>query len=156
MKKILSLLVALVLLCGIAVAEVTYVDEGFNYEIAENTEGKEIRIAVLMVNNNPFWVDVESGAKAIQETMAKYNCTVDIQTIEDFDGQVFADAIDNCIIMEYDAICTVGVSDAIIPAIERATEAGIKVYTFNSDTSEECSRIAFHGQDLYGAGELAG
>ena len=31
MKKILSLLVALVLLCGIAVAEVTYVDEGFNY-----------------------------------------------------------------------------------------------------------------------------
>ena len=86
MKKILSLLVALVLLCGIAVAEVTYVDEGFNYEIAENTEGKEVRIAVLMVNNNPFWVDVESGAKAIQETMKKYNCTVDIQTIEDFDA----------------------------------------------------------------------
>ena len=76
--------------------------------------------------------------------------------IEDFDAQQFADAIDNCIIMEYDAICTVGVSDAIIPAIERATAAGIKVYTFNSDTSEECSRIAFHGQDLYGAGELAG
>ena len=135
MKKILSLFVALVLLCGIAVAEVTYVDEGFNYEIAENTEGKEVRIAVLMVNNNPFWVDVESGAKAIQETMKKYNCTVDIQTIEDFDAQVFADAIDNCIIMEYDAICTVGVSDAIIPAVDRATEAGIKVYTFNSDTS---------------------
>ena len=88
--------------------------------------------------------------------MKKYNCTVDIQTIEDFDAQQFADAIDNCIIMEYDAICTVGVSDAIIPAVDRATEAGIKVYTFNSDTSEECSRIAFHGQDLYGAGELAG
>ena len=146
MKKILSLLVALVLMLGcIAVAEVNFVDEGFNYEIAENTEGKEVRIAVLMVNNNPFWVDVESGAKAIQETMKKYNCTVDIQTIKDFDAQVFADAIDNCIIMEYDAICTVGVSDAIIPAVDRATEAGIKVYTFNSDTSEECSRIAFHG-----------
>ena len=157
MKKILSLLVALVLMLGcIAVAEVNFVDEGFNYEIAENTEGKEVRIAVLMVNNNPFWVDVESGAKAIQETMKKYNCTVDIQTIEDFDAQQFADAIDNCIIMEYDAICTVGVSDAIIPAVDRATEAGIKVYTFNSDTSEECSRIAFHGQDLYGAGKLAG
>lgn len=156
MKKILSLLVALVLLCGFAMAEVAFVDEGYNYEIAENTEGKEVRIAVLMVNNNPFWVDVESGAKAIQETMKKYNCTVDIQTIEDFDGQVFADAIDNCVVMEYDAICTVGVSDAIIPAVERATEAGIRVYTFNSDTAEACSRVAFHGQDLYGAGELAG
>ena len=157
MKKILSLLVALVLALGCAaMAEVAFVDEGYNYEIAENTEGKEVRIAVLMVNNNPFWVDVENGAKDIQETMKKYNCTVDIQTIEDFDGQVFSDAIDNCIIMEYDAICTVGVSDAIIPAIERATEAGIRVYTFNSDTSEECSRVAFHGQSLYGAGELAG
>lgn len=156
MKKILSLLVALVLLCSFAVAEVAFVDEGYNYEIAENAEGKEVRIAVLMVNNNPFWVDVESGAKDIQETMKNYNCTVDIQTIEDFDAQVFADAIDNCIVMEYDAICTVGVSDAIIPAVERATEAGIRVYTFNSDTAEECSRVAFHGQDLYGAGELAG
>ena len=157
MKKILSLLVALVLALGCAaMAEVAFVDEGYNYEIAENAEGKEVRIAVLMVNNNPFWVDVENGAKDIQETMKKYNCTVDIQTIEDFDGQAFSDAIDNCIIMEYDAICTVGVSDAIIPAIERATEAGIRVYTFNSDTSEECSRVAFHGQSLYGAGELAG
>ena len=72
MKKILSLLVALVLMLGcIEVAEVNFVDEGFNYEIAENTEGKEVRIAVLMVNNNPFWVDVETGAKAIQETMKK-------------------------------------------------------------------------------------
>ena len=157
MKKILSLLVALVLALGcVAMAEVAYVDEGYNYEIAENAEGKEVRIAVLMVNNNPFWVDVENGAKDIQETMKKYNCTVDIQTIEDFDGQVFADAIDNCIVMEYDAICTVGVSDAIIPAVDRATAAGIKVYTFNSDTAEECSRIVFHGQDLYAAGELAG
>jgi len=157
MKKILSLLVALVLALGCAaMAEVAFVDEGYNYEIAENAEGKEVRIAVLMVNNNPFWVDVENGAKDIQETMKKYNCTVDIQTIEDFDGQAFSDAIDNCIIMEYDGICTVGVSDAIIPAIERATAAGIRVYTFNSDTSEECSRVAFHGQSLYGAGELAG
>ncbi|MBQ3575509.1 MAG: sugar ABC transporter substrate-binding protein [Clostridia bacterium] len=157
MKKILSLLVALVLALGCAaMAEVAFVDEGYNYEIAENAEGKEVRIAVLMVNNNPFWVDVENGAKDIQKTMKKYNCTVDIQTIEDFDGQAFSDAIDNCIIMEYDGICTVGVSDAIIPAIERATAAGIRVYTFNSDTSEECSRVAFHGQSLYGAGELAG
>ena len=157
MKKILSLLIAMLLMCScVAMAEATFVDEGYNYEIAENPEGKEVRVAVLMVNNNPFWVDVESGAKDIQETMKKYNCTVDIQTINDFDGQVFADAIDNCITMEYDVITTVGVSDAIIPAIDRATAAGILVYTFNSDTSEESTRVAFHGQELYEAGFLAG
>lgn len=158
MKKALLLAGALVCAAGTTVfaEDVSYVDEGYNYEIAENKENKEVRIAVLMVNNNPFWVDVESGAKDIQETMKKYNCTVDIQTMDDFDGQLFADTIDNCITMEYDAICTVGVSDAIIPAIERANDAGILVYTFNSDTSEECPRIAFHGQDLFEAGYTAG
>lgn len=157
MKKALALLMIMMLaVCSIALAEVNFVDEGYNYQIAENAEGKEVRVAVLMVNNNPFWIDVEQGAKDIQETMKKYNCTVDIQTINDFDGQTFSDAIDNCITMEYDVITTVGVSDAIIPAIERATEKGILVYTFNSDTAEECSRVAFHGQSLYDAGYLLG
>lgn len=157
MKKVIALLMILMLaICSIAVAEVNYVDEGYNYPIAENTENKEVRIAVLMVNNNPFWVDVESGARDIQETMKKYNCTVDIQTMNDFDAQVFSEAIENCITMEYDVICTVGVSDAIIPAVDKATEQGILVYTFNSDTSEECSRVAFHGQSLYDAGVVAG
>ncbi|MEF9895310.1 MAG: sugar ABC transporter substrate-binding protein [Clostridia bacterium] len=156
MKKILSLLVVLMLLCSAALAEPVLVDEGFNYPIAENTEGKEVRIAVLMVNNNPFWVDVENGVKDIQKVMAeKYHCTVDLITIDDFDAQVFADTIETCIVKEYDAITTVGVSDALVPAIDKATAAGIKVYTFNSDTAEKSTRIAFHGQDLYGAGELA-
>ena len=157
MKKILSLLVAMLLVFSCAaMAEVNYVDEGYNYPIAENPDGKEVRVAVLMVNNNPFWVDVEKGVDDITETMKKYNCTVDKQTFEQFDGQTCAEAIDNCITMEYDVICTVGVSDSIIPAIDRATEAGILVYTFNSDVSEECTRVAFHGQDLQTSGALAG
>ena len=132
-------------------------DEGFNYPIASNPDNKPVRIAVLMVNNNPFWVDVENGVKDVQKVMAeKYNCTVDLITIDDFDAQVFSDTIETCIVKDYDAITTVGVSDALVPAIDKATAAGIKVYTFNSDTAEKSTRIAFHGQDLYGAGELAG
>ena len=56
----------------------------------------------------------------------------------------------------YDAICTVGVADSIVPAIDAATKAGIPVYTFNSETEKESSRVAFVGQDLYNAGVLAG
>jgi ribose transport system substrate-binding protein len=159
MKKLLALAIALVLLLGAvcATAEVTKNDEGFNYPIAANPDNKPVRIAVLMVNNNPFWVDVENGVKDVQKVMAeKYNCTVDLITIDDFDAQVFADTIETCIVKDYDAITTVGVSDALVPAIDKATAAGIKVYTFNSDTAEKSTRIAFHGQDLYGAGELAG
>lgn len=122
-----------------------------------NDSGKEFRIAVLCVMNNSFWYDVVTGIEEITQLMAdpSYNCTVEMITIEAHDGQMFAEAIDNCVTMQYDAICTVGTSEAIIPAVERATAAGIPVYTFNSDVSDS-SRIAFTGQDLYAAGIKAG
>lgn len=137
--------------------ELATIEAGLEYKISENTKGKEIRIAAITVNNNPFWVDVEKGLKDIKKVMAqkKYNCTVDIITVDSFDGQVFSDTIDNCVVKEYDAITTVGVSDAIIPAINKAVDAGIPVYTFNSDTAGESKRTAFHGQDLYEAGKVA-
>lgn len=138
-------------------SEIDALEGKFNYEILPNPESKAVRIAVIMVNNNPFWLDVVAGAESVKQVMAdKYNCTVDIITVDDFDGQVFAETIDTCVVKEYDAITTVGVSDAIVPAINRAVDAGISVYTFNSDTEMESKRTAFVGQDLYAAGEVAG
>ena len=128
---------------------------GFNYEPLENTEGKEIRIATLTVSNNPFWNTVVEGIAAAEEYLAGQNVTVDVIEFDDFDGQAFADAIDTCIVKDYDAITTVGVADTIVPAIDKATAAGIPVYTFNSDTEKESTRVAFVGQDLYAAGGVA-
>lgn len=129
----------------------------FNYEPKKNDTGKEFRIAALTVQNNPFWVDVTKGIEAAQAFLAggDYNTTVDLITVDDFDGQVFAETIDTCIVKSYDAITTVGVSDAIVPAINKATQAGIPVYVFNSDTEKESDRVAFVGQDLYAAGGVA-
>lgn len=101
MRKLLPLLLAFALVFSLtaAMAEPAMVDEGFLYPIAANSENKPVRIAVLMVNNNPFWVDVENGVKDIQKVMAeKYNCTVDLITIDDFDAQVFSDTIETCIV----------------------------------------------------------
>ncbi|HCT90900.1 MAG TPA: hypothetical protein DF613_05905 [Lachnospiraceae bacterium] len=128
---------------------------GFNYEPLENTDGKEIRIATLTVSNNPFWNTVVEGIAAAEEYLAGQNVTVDVIEFDDFDGQAFADAIDTCIVKDYDAITTVGVADTIVPAIDKATAAGIPVYTFNSDTEKESTRVAFVGQDLYAAGGVA-
>lgn len=130
----------------------------FNYTAVENTEGKEVRIATLLVQNNPFWVKVAEGAEDAKAFLAdeKYNCTVDIISFDDFDGQQFAEAINTCVVKGYDAICTVGVADSIVPAIDAATKAGIPVYTFNSDTAKESTRTAFVGQDLYAAGVKEG
>ncbi len=123
----------------------------------KNTTGKKFRIAVLCVMNNSFWYDVVEGIEEITKLMAdeNFDCSVEMVTIETHDGQLFAEAIDNCVTMQYDAICTVGTSEAIIPAVDRATAAGIPVYTFNSDVADS-TRVCFTGQDLYAAGVKAG
>ncbi len=143
---------------GVMVNEtVALIEKSLDYNIEKNNTGKQIKVAVISVNNNPFWVDVVQGVQDIQKVMAQsaYNCKVDLITVEDFDGQIFSDTIKTCIVKEYDVITTVGVSDSIVPAINSAIDAGIAVYTFNSDTSRESKRIAFHGQDLYAAGGVA-
>lgn len=130
----------------------------FNYEAVENTTGKEIRIAVLTTQTNAFWVDVCQGTEDVKAFLGqdKYNCTVDMQTFDTFDGQAVSEAIDTCITMEYDAICTVGVADSIASSISKAVAAGIPVYLFNSNTGVDNEATAFLGQDLYGAGEKLG
>ncbi len=130
----------------------------FNYEAVENTTGEEIRIAVLTTQTNAFWVDVGQGTEDVKAFLAqpKYNCTVDVQTFDNFDGQAVSEAIETCITMEYDAICTVGVADSIANSISNAVAAGIPVYLFNSNTGVENEATAFVGQDLYGAGEKLG
>lgn len=127
-----------------------------NYMPVENKENKEIKIATLLVQNNPFWVTVSEGAETAKALLKDYNCTVDIISFNDFDGQAFAEAINTCVVKGYDAICTVGVADSIVPAVDAAVKAGIPVYTFNSETEKESQRIAFVGQDLYAAGVKEG
>lgn len=136
--------------------ELTDVPEGFNYIPYENTTGNEIRIATLTVSNNPFWNEVVEGIEASKGYLADQKVTVDVIEFDDFDGQAFAEALDTCVVKGYDAITTVGVADTLVPAIDRATKAGIPVYTFNSDPEKESTRVAFVGQDLYAAGETVG
>lgn len=152
-------LAASMVMTGVTVsAEAPAEEMGFNYTPVENTTGEEVRIATLLVQNNPFWVKVAEGAEDVKTFLAdeKYNCTVDIISFDDFDGQEFAEAINTCVVKGYDAICTVGVADSIAPAIDSAVKAGIPVYTFNSETEKESQRTAFVGQDLYNAGVLVG
>lgn len=134
------------------------IENTFNYEAVKNTTGKEIRIAVLTTQTNAFWVDVCKGTEDVTAFLAQpnYNCVVDMQTFDTFDGQAVSEAIDTCVTMEYDAICTVGVADSIVTSISKAVAAGIPVYLFNSNTGIENEATAFVGQDLYGAGVKLG
>ncbi len=127
-----------------------------NIEPAAETPEKPLRIATVSLLNNPFWFPVKDGVTYAQETLADKNTTVDFIAIEDYDIKQFSDAIETAIAKEYDAITCFGFSDALVPVIDKAVDAGIIVNTFNSEGEKPSKRTAFFGQDLFNAGEKAG
>ena len=117
-----------------------------------------IRIAVIGLENNPFWFPVRDGAMAANRALQPYNGRVDwiVPPGDRHTADVFGEAIDAAIAQRYDAIATVAGDSGVIPSIRRAVEAGIPVATFNVETDVENPRLFFVGADLYRQGQAAG
>jgi ribose transport system substrate-binding protein len=128
-------------------------DEGIVLPLTGH-DGSPMKIAVLGLENNPFWVDVKAGTIAAAEELAAYDCTVEwiVPPGDAHTSNVFGSAIENCIIQEYDAIATIAGDSGIVPFINKAVEAGIPVATFNSETDALNKRLFFVGADLYEQG----
>lgn len=135
---------------------VTPSDSGMVKPVNKKAE-KHLRIAVLGLENNPFWIPVKEGTEKAAEELAPLNCTVDwINAGAQHTTDVFSKAIEAAVVQEYDAIVTIAGDSGIVPYINRAVEAGIPVATFNSETEEVSKRLFFVGADLYKQGQAAG
>ncbi len=118
---------------------------------------RPLRIAVLGLENNPFWIPVKEGAQAAAAELAAYNTTVDwIVPGESHTADFFSGGIEAAIAQEYDAIATIAGDAGLVPFINAAVAAGIPVATFNSETDAENGRLFFVGADLYLQGQAAG
>ena len=69
---------------------------------------KQIRIATIMVQNNPFGMAVMQGTLFAKAILKDRNCKVDWISVPDFDPQKFEAAMQNCITAQYDAITVFG------------------------------------------------
>jgi ABC-type sugar transport system substrate-binding protein len=115
-----------------------------------------LRIAVLGLENNPFWIPVKEGTLKAAEELAAYNVTVDwIIPGETHTADNFAPGIEAAIAQGYDAIATIAGDAGVAPFIDAAVEAGIPVATFNSETDATNARLFFVGADLYLQGQTA-
>jgi len=134
-------------------------DEGVVKPVNMKWEGESpLRIAVLGLENNPFWIPVKEGALKAAEELAQYNCQVDwiVPAGDSHHASVFGNAIEIAMAQQYDAIATIAGDSGIVTYINKAVEAGIPVATFNSETESENKRLFFVGADLYKQGEAAG
>jgi ABC-type sugar transport system substrate-binding protein len=115
-----------------------------------------LRIAVLGLENNPFWIPVKAGTEAAAAELAAYNTTVDwIIPGETHTADNFAPGIEAAVAQGYDAIATIAGDAGVAPFIDAAVEAGIPVATFNSETDATNGRLLFVGADLYLQGQTA-
>jgi len=117
---------------------------------------KQIRIATIMVQNNPFGMAVMKGTNFAKEILKDRNCKVDWISVPDFDPKKFEDAMQNCITAQYDAITLFGLSEALQPVVDKAVDAGILMYTFNTEPGLKSKRAAYWGQDGFAGGQKCG
>jgi len=131
-------------------------DEGTVKPISTKSP-KPIKIAVLGLENNPFWIPVKEGTMKAAEELAPLNCKVDwINAGAQHTTDVFSKAVEAAMAEGYDAIATVAGDSGLVPYINKAVAAGIPVATFNSETATPNKRLFFVGADLYLQGQTAG
>jgi len=117
---------------------------------------KPVRIAEIMVQNNPFGRAVKEGADYAKQILKDRNATVDWISVPDFDPQKFEAAMQNVITAQYDAVALFGLSEALQPVVDKAVDAGILVYSFNTEPGMKSKRQAYWGQDGFAGGAKCG
>lgn len=116
---------------------------------------------VVKTQNNPFFVDMENGAK---EAAAKLGVNLVVQAAErEVDVEKQMQIIENLIQRRVNAICvSPSGSKEIVPAIVKANKAGVPVLIVDSGVDEETLKRAggyiatFIGSDNFEGGKLAG
>jgi ABC-type sugar transport system substrate-binding protein len=123
---------------------------------ADQKAKKPVRIAEIMVQNNPFGKAVKEGADFAGKVLKDRNAKVDWISVPDFDPQKFEAAMQNVITAQYDAVALFGLSEALQPVTDKAVAAGILVYTFNTEPGMKSKRQAYWGQDGFAGGAKCG
>jgi ribose transport system substrate-binding protein len=131
-------------------------DEGTVAPVSQKA-AKPLRIAVLGLESSPFWIPVKAGVERAGRELAPLGATVEwIVPGELHTADVFGRAIDAALAKQYDAIATIAGDAGVAAYIDRASQAGIPVATFNSETETPNARLFFVGADSYAQGTAAG
>lgn len=111
------------------------------------TDPSEIHIAWIgKTLNNPWWISVADFAQREAQALG-VNMTISLPE-EEVDLEKQVNMVDASIEQGVDAIIiSASSSDGVIPAIERAREAGIKIVNFDTRISDPSIYDAFTGAD---------
>ncbi|MGA0614494.1 sugar ABC transporter substrate-binding protein [Paracoccus sp. KR1-242] len=124
---------------------------------ATQKSDKELRIAFLSFQNNPFWVPVTEGAGAANDYLKNFNGKVDfIDLGDDLTAEAVVAGVEAALVQNYDGIVVVPIFDGTARIINEAVDEGVPVVTIIAEGSQPSKRLAFIGQDAKAAGAQIG
>ncbi len=117
---------------------------------------KQYRVAFIIFINNPYWEETADQVnKLLKPRLAAQGVTVDLVNATASANAVdMSAAIDSAVTQQYDGIIVAGIAPSMDPAIKRATDKGVPVFTFCCDVPTS-ARVAFYGPDNYTIGQDA-
>lgn len=117
---------------------------------------KQYRVAFIIFVNNPYWEETADQVnKLLKPRLASQGVTVDLVNATASANAVdMSAAIDSAVAQQYDGIIVAGIAPSMDPAIKRATDKGVPVFTFCCDVPTS-KRVAFYGPDNYMIGQDA-
>lgn len=138
MKRLINAFLLLAIISVLVIAPVSAQDVAQPSDIDVAWIGKTL--------NNPWWISVADFAAREAEALG-INLTISLPQEEvDLERQI--SMIEAAIEQQVDAIIiSAASSDGVIPAIERAREAGIKIINFDTRISDPTMYDAFVGAD---------
>ncbi|MDX6699958.1 MAG: ribose transport system substrate-binding protein [Baekduia sp.] len=120
---------------------------------------KPIKIAIIAIENNPFFAQVKNGYDAIKPKIEATGGTVDwITAGTEVTVDNIGAAINAAVAGGYAAVAALMPGDGICSYIRQATAKGVLVAAYNGNAScaQSSGALFFHGQDLPAAGVEAG
>src|SRR5256885_287664 len=120
---------------------------------------KAVKMAIIAIENNPFFAQVKTGYNAVKPKIEAAGGTVDwITAGTDVTVDSVGDAINAAVVDGYDAVAALMPGDGICTYIRQANAKGVLVAAYNGNAScaQSSGAVFFHGQDLRAAGVQAG
>jgi ribose transport system substrate-binding protein len=133
--------------------------EGERPALSTTKPTKPVKIAIIAIENNPFFAQVKTGYDAVKPKIEAAGGTVDwINAGTDVTVDSVGGAMDAAVVDGYDAIAALMSGDGICAHIRQATAKGVLVAAYNGNAScaQSSGALFFHGQDLPAAGVHAG
>jgi ribose transport system substrate-binding protein len=152
MKKflfpILSILIVLSFILGGCAPKATPTPTAEPTKAPEKTTSDQRYVMVVLISGHPFWNDIKKGAQdAADQLGVKFEFTGPVE----FDAAAQASQVEQLIATKPACIILGSYDPSMTQAINKASDAGIPVITFDSDAPDS-KRLTYVGPDHYQIG----